>query len=35
MLRVAVPATTALTLGVQTVLFSFFFSPLGLNRRRS
>jgi len=33
-LRTAVPATTALTLGAQTVLFSFFFSVLGLNRRR-
>lgn len=33
-LRTAVPATTTLTLGAQTVLFSFFFSFLGLNRRR-
>jgi glycosyltransferase involved in cell wall biosynthesis len=32
-LRMAVPATTALTMGAQTVLFSFFFSVLGLNRR--
>jgi hypothetical protein len=34
-LRTVVPATTTLTLGAQTVLFSFFFSFLGLNRRRS
>jgi hypothetical protein len=33
-LRTAVPATTALTLGAQTILFSFFFSVLGLSRRR-
>lgn len=32
-LRMAVPATTALTMGAQTILFSFFFSVLGLNRR--
>jgi glycosyltransferase involved in cell wall biosynthesis len=32
-LRMAVPATTALTMGAQTILFSFFFSFLGLNRR--
>jgi glycosyltransferase involved in cell wall biosynthesis len=32
-LRTAVPATTALMMGAQTILFSFFFSLLGLNRR--
>jgi glycosyltransferase involved in cell wall biosynthesis len=34
MLRTVVPTTTALTMGAQTILFSFFFSVLGLNRRR-
>jgi glycosyltransferase involved in cell wall biosynthesis len=33
-LRIVVPATTALTMGAQTILFSFFFSVLGLSRRR-
>jgi hypothetical protein len=33
-LRIVVPATTSLTMGAQTILFSFFFSVLGLNRRR-
>ena len=32
-LRLAIPAMTALTLGVQIVLASFFFSILGLRRR--
>lgn len=33
-LRIVVPATASLTMGAQTILFSFFFSVLGLNRRR-
>jgi hypothetical protein len=32
--RIAIPAVTALILGVQTVLYSFFLSVLGMRRRR-
>jgi hypothetical protein len=34
MLRIIVPASLALTLGIQIVLSSFFLSVLGLGRHR-
>jgi len=33
-LRIAIPSATALTLGFEIILASFFFSVLGLNVRR-
>ena len=35
MLRAVIPSATSLVLGCQTVLFSFFFSVLGLSMRRA